>query len=293
MLRYVLCSNLRVTKGRRWTKQSGMNLLAMQARDREVRSDLLDSGELFKGYSGEMEAVHRDNAARLKEIVDEFGWPGTSLVGIRVVRPRVWLRSMRSPSPISRRSSCGDFRTRWRKGMLLCCTRPTFWIEFSSTRIGHSCTVSFSTGTPRANSARGSTRMIWRTSGGWNWVYRPSRRPPARRVVTPLRRARGRPTISRTTIENGVNGRRKPDGLTEADSVLFVLLNAAYAFTFAGRDEAPEARDAGCPIDVTLAPPPWKVRFPDEWSATSRCSRRLPPRGPVPSPPVSAFLRPA
>ena len=57
------------------------DLLAMRARDREVRSDLLDSGGLFDGYSDEMEAVHRDNAARLKNIVDKIGWPGTSLVG--------------------------------------------------------------------------------------------------------------------------------------------------------------------------------------------------------------------
>ena len=56
-------------------------LLAMQARDRETRSDLLDMGCLFGGYAEEMESVYRENALRLKEIVDRHGWPGRSLVG--------------------------------------------------------------------------------------------------------------------------------------------------------------------------------------------------------------------
>jgi len=46
-----------------------------------VRERLLADGSLYSGYHPEMEAVRRRNAARLREIVAEFGWPGRSLVG--------------------------------------------------------------------------------------------------------------------------------------------------------------------------------------------------------------------
>lgn len=49
--------------------------------DNRVRSELAAAGELFEGYHPRMEAVHRYNAARLKEIIAEHGWPGRSLVG--------------------------------------------------------------------------------------------------------------------------------------------------------------------------------------------------------------------
>ena len=56
-------------------------LLAMQARDQETRSNLLETGGLFDGFDEDMEIVHRENALRLMEIVDQRGWPGKSLVG--------------------------------------------------------------------------------------------------------------------------------------------------------------------------------------------------------------------
>lgn len=49
--------------------------------DNRVRSELAALGELFDGYHPRMEVVHRCNAARLKEIIAEHGWPGRSLVG--------------------------------------------------------------------------------------------------------------------------------------------------------------------------------------------------------------------
>jgi hypothetical protein len=56
-------------------------LLALAAEDRKVRAALLAQGLLGNGYHPRMEAVHRRNAARLVEIIDEHGWPGQDLVG--------------------------------------------------------------------------------------------------------------------------------------------------------------------------------------------------------------------
>jgi hypothetical protein len=53
----------------------------MRAEDLRVREELLQSGELGKGYAPRMEAVHRKNASRLREIIAEHGWPDTELVG--------------------------------------------------------------------------------------------------------------------------------------------------------------------------------------------------------------------
>ncbi len=57
-------------------------LCALIDRDDEVRARLAADGSLFRaGYHPEMEAVHRANAARLREIVADVGWPTRSLVG--------------------------------------------------------------------------------------------------------------------------------------------------------------------------------------------------------------------
>jgi len=56
-------------------------LVAMEAEDRRVRRELMDNGELGEGYVPRMEAVHRRNAARLREIIDDHGWPDTDLAG--------------------------------------------------------------------------------------------------------------------------------------------------------------------------------------------------------------------
>ncbi len=56
-------------------------LIALKAEDLRVRSDLVKRGELGHGYQPEMEQVHRRNAARLRGIVNEHGWPGRTLVG--------------------------------------------------------------------------------------------------------------------------------------------------------------------------------------------------------------------
>ena len=56
-------------------------LLALAAEDGRVRDELAADGSLFGGYHPRMEAVHRRNAARLRELLAAHGWPGRSRVG--------------------------------------------------------------------------------------------------------------------------------------------------------------------------------------------------------------------
>lgn len=56
-------------------------LVAMRAEDLRVREELLKTGELGQGYAPKMEAVHRNNAERLRQIIDEHGWPDSELAG--------------------------------------------------------------------------------------------------------------------------------------------------------------------------------------------------------------------
>ena len=53
----------------------------MRAEDERVREELAQTGGLFDGYHPMMEAVHLKNAARLEEMLAEYGWLGKSLVG--------------------------------------------------------------------------------------------------------------------------------------------------------------------------------------------------------------------
>ena len=57
-------------------------LLSMAEEDRETRDKLLHSGQLPKNnYSPVMKLVHEKNNARIKEIIEQFGWTGKNLVG--------------------------------------------------------------------------------------------------------------------------------------------------------------------------------------------------------------------
>ena len=57
-------------------------LVAMAETDLSVRDELIADGSLGShGYHPRMEAVHKDNAARLAAIIEQYGWPGKSLVG--------------------------------------------------------------------------------------------------------------------------------------------------------------------------------------------------------------------
>jgi len=53
----------------------------MDQHDEAVRAELASDGSLFRGYHPRMAAVHDANAARLREIIRENGWPTTVLVG--------------------------------------------------------------------------------------------------------------------------------------------------------------------------------------------------------------------
>lgn len=58
-------------------------LVALFALDERIRAELVASGELFDGYHPTMAAVHAQNANALERIIDEWGWPGRSLVGAK------------------------------------------------------------------------------------------------------------------------------------------------------------------------------------------------------------------
>jgi hypothetical protein len=55
--------------------------VAMAEHDLLVRAELVKSGELFGSYNKKMAAVHKQNADHLDRIIEDFGWPGRSLVG--------------------------------------------------------------------------------------------------------------------------------------------------------------------------------------------------------------------
>ena len=56
-------------------------LVQMAARDLDVREKLQTADKLSPGYNPVMEAVHRQNANQLREIIAEIGWPTRSKVG--------------------------------------------------------------------------------------------------------------------------------------------------------------------------------------------------------------------
>lgn len=56
-------------------------LLQMRQADLDLRTELARDGSLFQGYAERMAELHRHHNARLRAIIDEYGWPGRSLVG--------------------------------------------------------------------------------------------------------------------------------------------------------------------------------------------------------------------
>jgi len=53
----------------------------MRAEDLRVRQELLDAGQLGGAYVPRMEAVHIKNAAHLRELITQYGWPGEDIGG--------------------------------------------------------------------------------------------------------------------------------------------------------------------------------------------------------------------
>jgi hypothetical protein len=56
-------------------------LMAMRAEDMRVRGELEAANELGGTYVPRMEAVHVKNAARLTELIDQYGWPAEEIAG--------------------------------------------------------------------------------------------------------------------------------------------------------------------------------------------------------------------
>lgn len=56
-------------------------LIDLKADDLRVRTLLERDGRLFRGYDPDMEAVHRRNAGRLREIIGQYGWPTRDAAG--------------------------------------------------------------------------------------------------------------------------------------------------------------------------------------------------------------------
>ncbi|QHT68454.1 hypothetical protein GXP67_18305 [Rhodocytophaga rosea] len=56
-------------------------LIQLAKYDLEVRQQLQEENKLSPGYNPEMEAVHKQNAARLKQLIAQIGWPTIPKVG--------------------------------------------------------------------------------------------------------------------------------------------------------------------------------------------------------------------
>src|SRR3954471_24810436 len=56
-------------------------LVSMREEDLRVRGELEAAGELGGPYVPRMEAVHVANAARLRELISEHGWPAEDIAG--------------------------------------------------------------------------------------------------------------------------------------------------------------------------------------------------------------------
>ncbi|MEO6526340.1 MAG: DUF6624 domain-containing protein [Gemmatimonadaceae bacterium] len=63
-------------------QEQAAELIALASEDQRVRSALIAEGVLFGGYHPRMEAVHRHNATRLAQIIEEHGWPSETLAGV-------------------------------------------------------------------------------------------------------------------------------------------------------------------------------------------------------------------
>jgi hypothetical protein len=57
-------------------------LIRMARVDSQTRDELLQGGKLPKySYAEEMRRIHERNNARMRRIIEQYGWPGRSLVG--------------------------------------------------------------------------------------------------------------------------------------------------------------------------------------------------------------------
>ena len=72
-------------------KELSDELLSMQHEDQKTLRELIDSGELGTiDYHPRIKEVHERNNKRIKQIIEQQGWPGISLVG-REAAEAAWL----------------------------------------------------------------------------------------------------------------------------------------------------------------------------------------------------------
>jgi hypothetical protein len=92
-------------------EQLRRELLQMQEEDYTTRRKLVEAGQLYgphlpEGfYHPEMATIHNRNNARLREIIDEYGWPGRSLVGQEACEA-AWLIAQHALSDPDLRDRC-------------------------------------------------------------------------------------------------------------------------------------------------------------------------------------------
>ncbi|MDP4199741.1 MAG: hypothetical protein Q8922_03960 [Bacteroidota bacterium] len=72
-------------------------LILLVQQDLELRSKLVQTGELFGDYHPLMEALHTSNGTRLETLIDSFGWPILEIDGPEVLKA-AWLIVMHAIS---------------------------------------------------------------------------------------------------------------------------------------------------------------------------------------------------
>ncbi len=103
-------------------QQLADELLTMRASDLALRDELARDGSLFDGYHPRMEALHKRNAARLRQIMAQHGWPGNTQVGQEACEA-AWMivqhdiaepEFLRSMLPVLQQEAArGELRPQW------------------------------------------------------------------------------------------------------------------------------------------------------------------------------------
>jgi len=62
-------------------KEISKRIIELKEKDLALRNQLIQKGQLSKGYNEEMEKLHKQNAAQLNKIIDNIGYPTIEKVG--------------------------------------------------------------------------------------------------------------------------------------------------------------------------------------------------------------------
>jgi hypothetical protein len=91
-------------------------LLAMHEEDLRVRGELEAAGELGGPYVPRMEAVHVRNAAHLRELISQHGWPAEDIAGEDGARAAWFITQHAIGEPDFQRQSLLHLQTRSAQG---------------------------------------------------------------------------------------------------------------------------------------------------------------------------------